>query len=710
MRIGGGHWGGEELGGIEYTGLRKDGSTFPAIVFCAPIIRGDKTIGLRGLVIDITERKQAEEALVESEERFRSVAESASDAIISVDSHGNIIHWNKSAETIFGYSTDETVSKSLTLIIPEEFQQTHRAAINRIVSGGKPKIPGKMVEVTGLRKDGSEFPTELSLSSWKTGGKIFFTGIIRDITERKQAEEMLRQVADEWSVTFDSITDLVSIHDKDFKIVRVNKAYANVLKMKPQELIGKTCYEVVHGTKESWPSCPHKRTLKTKKPATVQYFEPRLGIHLEVSTSPIFDDKGEVTSTVHLAKDITERKRVEEALQKSEERYRGLVNNVRLGVFRSTPGPTGRFLEVNPAMEAITGYSREDLHQMDVSDLYVHPEERGPVLEEIASAKGKTTKELHFRKKDGTTIIVSDTKVAVKESGGKILYFDGIMEDVTERKQMERQLRERNKQLVAQQQELMKKAREVEKTNQLKSEFLASMSHELRTPLNAVIGFSELLLDGIPGGINDEQRQCLNDILDSGQHLLNLINDVLDLSKVEAGKLELKIENLHLTDVIADMIQTVKPMTNKKKHKIVVSITEGLPQVRADTSRLRQILLNLLSNANKFTPLGGKVLIEVGKEDGFCQVSVVDNGIGIKKEDQKQIFEVFTQVDTVAEGKKEGTGLGLALSKQFVEVMGGRIWVESEYGKGSRFTFTLPLAGEGKPYLKEEKEKPEASQ
>ena len=247
----------------------------------------------------------------------------------------------------------------------------------------------------------------------------------------------------------------------------------------------------------------------------------------------------------------------------------------------------------------------------------------------------------------------------------------------------------------------MEKTRELEAASQAKSEFLANMSHELRTPLNAVIGFSELMLDGVPGDINNEQRQCLSDILSSGQHLLHLISDVLDLSRVEAGKIELKLENLNLAGVIGNVVQTMKPMLDGKRHQLEVSVEEGLPQVRADKNRLRQIVLNLLSNAIKFTPAGGKLGIEASRQDNWCQVSVVDNGIGIKQEDRERIFEAFTQVDTLSERKRESTGLGLALTKQLVELGGGKIWVKSKYGKGSKFTFTLPLAGEGKPYPEE---------
>ncbi len=406
-----------------------------------------------------------------------------------------------------------------------------------------------------------------------------------------------------------------------------------------------------------------------------------------------------------LSNEITERKKTEQTLQESEEKYRGLVSNVKLGEFRSTPGPAGRFLEVNPAMEEITGYSREELLQMNVHDLYVYPEEREAILEKIASATGKATKELRFRKKDGAEIIVSDTKVPVRDSTGEILYFDGILEDITERKQMEQEIIDKNEQLesqneelrsqseelMVQQQELIEKTMDVERATQLKSEFLANMSHELRTPLNVIIGFSELMLDKVPGKINEKQRQCLNDILDSGKRLLKLLNEVLDLSKIESGRVELKLENIALTDVIESLRTSMMSIVALKKQSLDIEIEDGLPPVHADENKLGQVLLNLVNNSSKFTPDGGKLKIEAVRENNCCQVSVIDNGIGIKKEDQERIFEPFCWLDNPLTKEKSGTGLGLALVETIVERYGGRIWVESEYGKGSRFTFTLPL-------------------
>ena len=234
--------------------------------------------------------------------------------------------------------------------------------------------------------------------------------------------------------------------------------------------------------------------------------------------------------------------------------------------------------------------------------------------------------------------------------------------------------------------------RQLRAATEAKSAFLAHMSHELRTPLNAIIGFSDLMLDGFAGKINNNQRECLTDISTSGKHLLGLINDILDLSKVEAGKMDIRPENLRLADVVHDAVTTVKPMLDDSRHELAVSIAEDLPAVYGDRNRLKQILLNLLSNAIKFTPDGGKLYLETSTNGGFCQISMVDNGIGIRKEEQTCIFEPFTQLDALPGETKRGTGLGLPITKQLVELLGGKVWVESEYGKGSQFNFTIPLA------------------
>jgi len=239
------------------------------------------------------------------------------------------------------------------------------------------------------------------------------------------------------------------------------------------------------------------------------------------------------------------------------------------------------------------------------------------------------------------------------------------------------------------------KNEQLEEASRAKSEFLAHMSHELRTPLNVIIGFSELMLDGVPGKVSKEQRQCLSDVLGSGQHLLGLINDILDLSKVESGKMELRLGDIALPGVMESLKSEIMPMLVTRKQSLEVNVERGLPLVRADKAKVRQVLLNLLSNSTKFTPDGGKLRVEAFRENNWCRVSVIDNGIGIKKRDQKRIFDPFCQLESSLSKEEGGTGLGLTIAKQIIEKHGGRIWVESEYGKGSRFTFTLPLATAG---------------
>jgi GAF domain-containing protein len=238
--------------------------------------------------------------------------------------------------------------------------------------------------------------------------------------------------------------------------------------------------------------------------------------------------------------------------------------------------------------------------------------------------------------------------------------------------------------------EIEDKSRQLEVASQHKSEFLANMSHELRTPLNAIIGFSEVLGERLFGELNDKQEEYLKDIHASGQHLLSLINDILDLSKIEAGRMELELIDFDLPTAIDNALTLVRERAGRRGIALHQATDEGLGQIRGDERKIKQVLLNLLSNAIKFTPDGGRIDVRARAVDGTIEVSVSDTGVGIAPEDQEAIFEEFRQVGTAAK-KVEGTGLGLALSRKFIELHGGRIWVQSQVGVGSTFTFTVPV-------------------
>ncbi len=238
--------------------------------------------------------------------------------------------------------------------------------------------------------------------------------------------------------------------------------------------------------------------------------------------------------------------------------------------------------------------------------------------------------------------------------------------------------------------EIEEKGRELEAASRHKSEFLANMSHELRTPLNAIIGFSEILAERMFGEINEKQAEYLRDILESGQHLLSLINDILDLSKIEAGRMELELTDFHLPSAIENALILMRERAARRGITLGHAIDERLGMMRADERKVKQVLLNLLSNALKFTPEAGRVDVRAEMQSEMAEISVTDTGVGIASEDQNAVFEEFRQVGTAAK-KVEGTGLGLALSRKFIELHGGKISVKSEVGVGSTFTFTLPL-------------------
>lgn len=389
-----------------------------------------------------------------------------------------------------------------------------------------------------------------------------------------------------------------------------------------------------------------------------------------------------------LLRDIRARRRAEQLLQESEERHRKLFDN--------NPHPTWvfdretlRFLAVNDAAVRKYGYSSDEFLKMTIKD--IRPPEDVPVLLESVGSLRDGNESIgiwRHRRKDGTNIDVEITSYALSfaDRAAEVV----VAVDVTQRKRDEAEKRKFVDKLAASNQELELRNREVERATRLKSKFLASMSHELRTPLNAIVGFSDLLGDGTPGELNGKQKRFVNHIKEGSAHLLQLINDILDLSKIEAGQLELRCEDFQVKDALPEVLSTIRPLAMAKNIQVQHKLKTDL-SVHADRVRFKQVLYNLLSNAVKFTPKDGRIDIDCVEKGNEVCISVTDTGIGIRAEDQAVVFEEFRQVEGNTDTANEGTGLGLAITKRLVEQQGGKISLESEPGKGSRFTFTLPI-------------------
>ncbi len=578
--------------------------------------------------------------------------------------------------------------------------------------------------------------------------------------------------------------------------MNVNTCFLSSYGVGREETIGHTCYEITHGLSQPCSEmdcdCPLQMILDTKSPSEAEHIhkdESGKDIIVEISSFPIFTPAGEIEYIVQVQRDITERKRAEEALYESEEKYRSLVKNVKLGVFRSTPGPTGKFLEVNPAMEKITGYTREELLKINVCELFINPEERESVLEEIALAEGTVTKELNLKKEDGTRIVVSDTKAAVRDNTGKILYFDGILEDITQRKQAEEELRESEERyralfegtydivqsvapdghfifvnpawlktlgyteaelpgmklfdiihqkcleyckekfvkvmagesvhniqatFVAKDGRLIqvegsvipriingkvmttqgffrditerkKMEEQLMVTDRLASigELASGIAHELNNPLTGVIGFSELLLEK---NIPDEIKEDIAIIHHEAMRAAEVVKNMLTFARKHTPSKQ----PVNINGIIASVLGLRAYEHKVSNIKIINRFAADLPDVVADSFQLQQVFLNIIINAEyamEEAHKRGIMTITTEKEGNIIRAIFADDGPGISKENLGRVFYPFFTTKEVG----KGTGLGLSICHGIITEHGGRIYAQSESGKGATFIVELPV-------------------
>jgi PAS domain S-box-containing protein len=640
--------------------------------------RAPSLLGLTGLVIllallwVVMLRRRVQNQT----ETIRATLESTADAILVVDERGKITAFNEKFGELWripkpilaSRDEDKVVSYvSPQLKYPERFHLR--------VAEFYAHPDGQSDDVIEL-KDGRilERHSHPQRVRGKNVGRVWG---FRDVTERVRAGEVRSKLA----AIVESSDDAIFSRTLEGTITSWNKGAEVLFGYGADEIMGKPISVLTASDHVDELAAILDRVRQEEKIThfeTVRVRKDGCRIDVSLTVSPIRNAAGDVVGAAIIARDITEQKRYEESLHASEQRYRLLFERNMAGVYRVTVD--GHLLDCNDACARIFGYaSASEMLEHRVPDYYPDPGARDEFLGRLKEHGTLTNFEQCLKRKDGSPLWVLENATLVMSGEGEIAQIEGSLIDISDRRQAEEELR---------------RAKEfAEAASRAKSEFLAVMSHEIRTPMNGIIGMTELALDT---PLSREQREYLNNVKESADTLLTLINDILDFSKIEAGKLSLDVGEFDLQDTLSNTMRALAPRADEKGLELTWEILPDLPaRLVGDPGRLRQILVNLVGNAIKFTERGEvdlRVQIESQGEDWtalhFC---VSDTGIGIPREKQQRIFEAFMQADSSTTRKYGGTGLGLAISSRLVNLMQGRIWLESESNKGSRFHFTAKL-------------------
>ena len=639
---------------------------------------------------DINRQRRLEAKLKESETRFQQLAakhvqeadllhtlmENTPDLIYFKDTESRFIRINRSLADRFGLKNPaEAVQKTdFDFFTREHAQQAYQDEQNLIVSG-KP-IEGIQEKETWPDEQDTWVSTTKMPIRDREGRIIGTCGISRDITEYYRAQQAVRDSEANWRSLVESVPDIISTINLDYCIQFINRLPPN-LGLKPEDMVGKSVFDFLPEEHHERLKEACAKVIETGGLATYEVQGLISRFWYASCVGPIQQD-GELVGFVMASTNITDRKQAEIELQQSEERFRRAVLNAPLPIM--IHAENGEVLQISRAWTELTGYTLEDMPTISKWLAQSDREEAEEIEAHLAQLYSSTE-----RVAEGEYVIFT------KSGKGQIWEFSSSLLGALPDKRhlgisMALDITERIKT-----QKAMQQAKETaEYASRAKSDFLANMSHELRTPLNAIIGFAEILRDELVGEINVEQRECIDDIHISGQHLLEMINDILDLSKIEAGKMVLQLEEFSIVEAVEEVNAIITALAVKKNLQLTLDYNRNCV-IEADRVKFKQIFYNLLSNAVKFTPEGGKVATHLEISDTELRAEVIDTGIGISEADQAKLFAPFTQIDTSKSRRYGGTGLGLALTHRLIMLHGGEISVDSQEGKGSNFTLRIPL-------------------
>jgi len=621
---------------------------------------------------DITDRVRLEEQLREQQTYLRGLIESSVDGLITVDPEGFITDVNEQICRMSGYPREGLVGSPFK----RYFTEPERADTGVRQTFAKGVVTN--YELVLKSKEGRKATVSFNASVFRSGdGRV--QGIFasaRDISGQARLQSQLTEQQAYNRSLIEASADALFAIAPDGMITDVNEEATRVTGYTRKQLINSVFSQ--YFTEPERATAGVRQTLAEKRVIGYELtLITRFGRRIAVSfNAGVFTDAaGNTLGILAAARDITAPKQLESQLRDLQFYTRTLIES-NIDALMTTD-PLGIVTDVNQQMETLTGRARDELIGSPFKQYFTDPAAAEDGIRLVLREGKVTNYELTARSRDGTETVVSYNATTFADQAGKLQGVFAAARDVTERKRFEHTLQETNV--------------ELEGANQAKDRFLASMSHELRTPLNAIIGFTGTLLMKLPGPLTADQEKQLGTIQTSARHLLSLINDLLDLAKIESGKVELKLERVACQAILEEVAAALKPLADMKGLKFSLSRPERDMEVRTDRRALSQILINLANNGIKFTEKGSvKVRLGERVENGqqLAEISVLDTGIGIREEDQAKLFQAFQQMDS---GRRhEGTGLGLHVSQKLAGLIGARIEFESSQGKGSRFTLVVP--------------------
>lgn len=647
----------------------------------------------------------SEQRLRETEQFFRSVLELAPDGLMVADTDGIIQLVNAQTERLFGYTANELIGKPVEILVPEDVRQRHPLLRKEFLDSPEMREMGAGRELCGQRKDTSLFPAEIGLSPipGRDGQPMQVAISIRDITERKKAEDALRATEERTRLILESTAEGIFGVDTMGRMVFVNPAACRLLGYAAEEMIGQPSHALIHhhhtdGSEYPMDQCPmfaaYKRGEVSRIDNEYLWTKDGKGLPVEYGATPIQKD-GALMGAVISFTDSTERKRAQAELLKRKDELQHInfladsaLDLTKAGYWHVPLDGSGWYNSSERAARIFGDPPTPDhRYTLEHWAAHVHAGDEAAAkitMENFGAAVAGTipvydATYAYKRPIDGRVVWIHALGHVVKDSEGKPTDMFGVTQDITDFKLLEK--------------EIVGAKQKAEEATQMKSMFLANMSHEIRTPMNAIIGLSYLALKT---SLTGKQRDYLNKIHNAGTSLLAVINDILDFSKIEAGKLDIEETDFKLDDVIGSVTTVTGDKAHEKGLEFLAEISPLVPQfLVGDPLRLGQILTNLVNNSVKFTERGeismkAELLDRTGDR---CQLrfSVSDTGIGMTAEQSAKLFQPFTQADMSTTRKHGGTGLGLTICRRLVELMGGQIWMESEPGRGSTFSFTVWL-------------------